>query len=146
MHCMHGTSPNSCVHLNVLANKQLSILVNPRQPIQKPASVINVQVFMSSQQALPQIVRIKYPHFKEKRCNRRKRLRNILSNRFLRALSTLPLTINETQKWLSSLSTLMQKPFWWWQYNYCQEQFPITSWGFRSPPVPLRRQLGVKQA
>ena len=77
------TKTNSCVHLNVLANKQPGILVNPRQPIQKPASVINVQVFMSSQQALPQIVRIKYPHFQEKRCNRRKRLRNIQSNRFL---------------------------------------------------------------
>ena len=31
-------------------------------------------------------------------------------------LVTSPLTINETLKWPSSLSTLMQKSFWWWQY------------------------------
>ena len=33
---------------------------------------------------------------------------------------TLPLTINETLKWLSSLPILMQKSFWWWQ---CSDRY-----------------------
>ena len=31
---------------------------------------------------------------------------------------TLPLTINETQQWLSSLPILMQGSFWWWQCSF----------------------------
>ena len=33
------------------------------------------------------------------------------------------LTVNETLKWLSSLSTLMQRSFWWWQ---CSDRYIIS--------------------
>ena len=38
-------------------------------------------------------------------------------------LVTLSLTINETLKWLSSLPTLMQKSFWWWE---CSNRYIIS--------------------
>ena len=37
-------------------------------------------------------------------------------------LVTLSLTLNETLKWLSSLPTLMQKSFWWWQ---CSDRYIV---------------------
>ena len=36
---------------------------------------------------------------------------------------TLSLTINETLKWLSSLLTLLQESFWWWQ---CSDRYIIS--------------------
>ena len=56
---------------------------------------------------------------------------------------TLFLTITETLKWLSSLPTLMQESFWWWQCNvrYSLPLPPPPE--SRSMPVPLRRQLGA---
>ena len=39
-------------------------------------------------------------------------------------LVTLPLTINETLKWLSSLPILMQESFWWWQ---CSDRYKYSS-------------------
>ena len=47
-------------------------------------------------------------------------------------LVTLSLTINETLKWLSSLPTLMQKSFWWWQ---CSNRYIISL--FPPPPYTL---------
>ena len=44
-------------------------------------------------------------------------------------LVTLSLTINETSKWLSSLPTLMQESFWWWQ---CSDRYIISF----SPHLP----------
>ena len=38
-------------------------------------------------------------------------------------LVTLSLTVNETLKWLSSLPTITQKSFWWWQ---CSERYIIS--------------------
>ena len=46
-------------------------------------------------------------------------------------------------KWLSSLSIIMQESFWWW-YHSVKYSLPLPL-KFRSPPVPLRKQLGVKQ-
>ena len=37
-------------------------------------------------------------------------------------LLTLPLTVNETIKWLSSMPILMQESFWWWQ---CGDRYII---------------------
>ena len=46
-------------------------------------------------------------------------------------------------KWLSSLPILMQESFWWWQHSVRYSlPLPLRSW---SPPVPLRKQLGLKQ-
>ena len=44
-------------------------------------------------------------------------------------LVTLSLTSNETLKWLSSLPTLMQQSFWWWQ---CSDRYILSL----SPPSP----------
>ena len=46
-------------------------------------------------------------------------------------------------KWLSSLPILMQESFWWWYHNV-KYSLPLPL-KFRSPPVSLRKQLGVKQ-
>ena len=52
-------------------------------------------------------------------------------------LVSLPLTINETLKWLSSLPILMQESFRWWQcsdrYNY---NLPLPAPPYRPPPPP----------
>ena len=47
-------------------------------------------------------------------------------------LVTLSLTVNETLKWLSSLPSLMQELFWWWQ---CSDRYIISL--FRHLHTPL---------
>ena len=55
-------------------------------------------------------------------------------------LLTLPLTINETLKWLSLLTVLMQESFWWWQCNdrYLNiYNFPLPPPRYPYPPFSL---------
>ena len=49
-------------------------------------------------------------------------------------LETLSLTLNETLKWLSSLPTLMQESFWWWQ---CSDRCIICL--YPHPPISIPR-------
>ena len=46
---------------------------------------------------------------------------------------TLPLTINETLKWFSSLPILMQESFWWWQ---CSNRYIISLFPLFQYPLP----------
>ena len=48
-------------------------------------------------------------------------------------LVTLSLTINETLKWLSTLPTLMQGSFWWWQ---CSDRYIISLSPHLNTPFP----------
>ena len=48
-------------------------------------------------------------------------------------LVTLPFTVNEALKWLSSLPVLMWKSFLWWQYRVRHSPIP------RPSPPPLHR-------
>ena len=48
-------------------------------------------------------------------------------------LVTLPLAINETLKWLSSLPILMQESFRWWQ---CSDTYIISLFPHLHSPVP----------
>ena len=49
---------------------------------------------------------------------------------------TLFLRINETVKWLSSLPTLMQESFWWWQCSNRYIIFPLPAPSPLPFPVP----------
>ena len=77
---------------------------------------------------------------------RRREKKRKEKKRFGDNLEILPLTINKTLKWLSSLPTLMQIIVMVTVYivlgRVCL--FPHLL-GCRSPPLPLRRQLGVKR-
>ena len=50
------------------------------------------------------------------------------------SLVTLSLTINETLKWLSSLPTLIEELFWWWQ---CNDRYIISLSPHLHTPFPL---------
>ena len=49
---------------------------------------------------------------------------------------TLPLTINDTLKWLSSLPILMQVSFWWWQCSDRYRYSPSVFLHLHAPPPP----------
>ena len=51
-------------------------------------------------------------------------------------LVTLSFTINETLKWPSSLSTLMQESFWW-----CSDRYIISLFPHHHTPSPLPPSL-----
>ena len=53
-------------------------------------------------------------------------------------LVTLSLTINETFKWLSSLSILLQELFWWWQ---CSDRYTIALFTHLHTPSPFSRPM-----
>ena len=48
-------------------------------------------------------------------------------------LVTLAITANETLKWLSSLTILMQELFWWWQ---CSDRYIISLFPHLHTPFP----------
>ena len=52
----------------------------------------------------------------------------------------LSLTVNETLKWLSSLPTLMQESFWWWQ---CSDRYILSLSPTSIPPSLISLMVSV---